>query len=87
MVVNKVEPMLGLQSCQKLNLLNRLNWCIVTQKENPLDEYKDMFKGIEIIHKNHIENDKNVNPVIHSPRKVSLALLEPNVIPNVKVNL
>lgn len=75
-VKGKKASLLGLRASTLLGLVKRVhrvnNEGIVHNIE---DEYADVFKGIgklEAVHK--IQLEENYKPVIHSPRKVPLAL-------------
>ena len=68
-----VDPILGLPSCEELNIL-KLVETTGEQKtaETLMEQYSDVFEGIgRLKEKHHIHVDKNVQPVVHAPRKVS----------------
>ena len=74
-------PILGLQACQNLNLVKKID-SVVTGSQVPLtkadivNDYPDVFKGLGSIDGTyHIELDETVEPVIHPPRKVPYSLL------------
>lgn len=72
-VPGKVDPILGLPSCEELNIL-KLVETIDEQKtaETIMNQYSDVFEGIgRLKEKHHIHVDKNIQPVVHAPRKVS----------------
>ena len=72
-VPGKVDPILGLPSCEELNIL-KLVETIGEQKtaETLMEQYSDVFEGIGRLKEKHqIHVDKNVQPVVHAPRKVS----------------
>lgn len=75
-VVNFNAPcILGLQACEKLNLIKRVMSVDSSAKKSLLKEYNDVFEGIgELEGYHHIVIDKSVNPVIHPPRRVPIAL-------------
>lgn len=69
---------LALQSCIKLKLINKVN-VLKTNLVNSLSElynmYADVFTGIgKLDKKYHIEIDKDITPVVNSPRRIPLTL-------------
>ncbi|CAC5389777.1 unnamed protein product [Mytilus coruscus] len=76
-VVNfNAQCILGLSACEKLNLINRV-MSVEKSAESILKENSDLFDGIgELEGYHHIELDKSINPVIHPPRRVPIALQE-----------
>ena len=79
-VDKKVQPILGLSACEKLNLVKRV-FVVASEPNNDQDalmtEYKDIFEGLGCLpgeHKIHI--DETVAPVVHACRKVPFALRE-----------
>ncbi|XP_020556682.2 uncharacterized protein K02A2.6 [Oryzias latipes] len=80
-VDKKVQPILGLSTSVKLNLVKRV--FVVTSPEVTNDndslmkEYKDCFEGLGCLPGEHrICVDKSVPPVVHPCRKVPFALRE-----------
>jgi len=82
-VSTQAPPILGLSSCLSLNLIQLT--LSVEEKENIdavsqnpgdiLTEYKDVFEGLgsfPVMHKIQLKPD--VEPVIHPPRKIPIAL-------------
>ena len=74
-------PILGLQACQNLNLVKKID-SVVTGSQVPLTKadivngYPDVFKGLGSMDGTyHIELDETVEPVIHPPRKCHIACL------------
>ena len=73
-------PVLGLQTCQELNIIQKVESVkrvssegpepSVLHKSNILDEFSDVFNGLGKLKKfkYHIEIDKSVPSVIHPPR-------------------
>lgn len=74
-VVNFSAPcILGLQSCEKLNLISRV-MSVENNSESLLKEYSEIFQGFgDIEGYYHIEIDKSVQPIVHPPRRVPIAL-------------
>lgn len=70
-------PILGRSSCEELNLVKRV-WSINLKNksnENILEEYPDVFQGIGCLPgKYKIELKHNIQPVVHAPRKLPVAL-------------
>lgn len=76
-VAERDQPILGLQACEKLNLIQRV--CTVKTEEQLIDqtyaqllnEYNDVFQGLGCLPWEHkITVDESVRPVIHACRKV-----------------
>lgn len=84
--MTKAPPILGLQACQKLGLIQRAD-CPPTQpsqeepsvnvinsnhltKQDVSEEYKDVFTGLGKFDPYHITIEDGAEPVIHSPRRV-----------------
>ena len=88
-VQENVKPLLGAESCQKLefikvmvndkqtvNTVNKQPTNPLT-KEQILEDYSDVFEGLGCMDGlYHIDVDKTVKPVVHPPRKVPVALRE-----------
>lgn len=72
------QPLLGLDACSKLNLIKRVdNLKTGCSKEEIIEEYSDVFKGMgkmPFLHK--IEIKEGAIPVVNSPRRVPLSLSE-----------
>ena len=84
-VSTQAPSILGLSLCSSLNLIQlplslEERWGSDTVFQTPgriLTEYKDMFGGLGSFHGVHnIQLKPEVNPVIHPPRKVPIALPE-----------
>ncbi|XP_060083465.1 uncharacterized protein LOC132563689 [Ylistrum balloti] len=76
-VEQDVTPVIGLLSCQELNLVKKVDAVSTETKQNTdiLKEYSDVFSGLQgSFYKHHIEIDPTVKPVVHPPRKVPLAV-------------
>lgn len=71
----QTPPILGLEDCENLNLIKRINQ-IETHIPNDIQtQYKDMFKGTRCIDMtDEIIIDKNVKPAIHCARKVPFGI-------------
>lgn len=75
------QPLLGKNDCEKLNLIKLINK-LDTKKlcenyDNLKNDYKDVFTGIGCLKGTFkINLNENYKPVIHSPRKVPIALQE-----------
>jgi len=74
----KATTILGLPSCIKLDVVRRVDALtrqFHRQDEGVLAEYSDVFVGLGCFPgEHHIVTDKNVQPVIHAPRRVPLSL-------------
>ena len=69
-------PLLGLQTCQKLNIIKRI-WAVNTSDPNLMAEYKDVFGEIGCLQgEYHIITDPEVKPVIHPPRKIPISMMD-----------
>ena len=85
-VDHDVIPVLGLQTCQELDVIQKVESVksvssegpepSVSQKSNILDEFSDKFHGLGKLknYEHHIEIDKSVPSVVHPPRRVPFAL-------------
>lgn len=73
-IVNaQVTPVLGLQTCLDMNLVQRIYTvnAEITESRNVLAEYDDVFEGLGTLEgKHHIQIDPTVKPVVHPPRKI-----------------
>ena len=69
-VVDKpVMPIVGLQTCLKLNLIKKVD-SLLTQADI-LNTYQDLFSGLgKLPGMHHIQIDPTVNPVVEAPRRV-----------------
>ena len=84
------EAVLGAKSCVDMGLVQRVHVVEpsrnVTMPSNTFDipddiwsEYEENFKGIGLLPgKHHIKIDSSVEPVVHPPRRVPIALREKN---------
>ena len=74
-VDQNVPSILGLETCTKLNLVQRVD-AIEKRTQNIFSEYNDVFNGLGCITNvvYHIEIDKQSNPVIHPPRRIPVTL-------------
>ena len=82
------EAVLGAKSCVDMGLVQRVHVVVpsrnVTMPSNTFDipddiwsEYEENFKGIGLLPgKHHIKIDSSVEPVVHPPRRVPIALRE-----------
>ena len=69
-------PLLGLNTCKKLSLINRV-MTVDCQYSNLIHEYTDCFGEIGSLSKvHHLTIDGNSSPVIQAPRQVPFALRE-----------
>uniref|UniRef100_A0A8C4RHI8 Gypsy retrotransposon integrase-like protein 1 n=1 Tax=Erpetoichthys calabaricus TaxID=27687 RepID=A0A8C4RHI8_ERPCA len=79
-VPKRVQAILGLSACEKMNLIERVLTINIednTEYEALLQKYSDLFLGLGCLPGEHkIITDKNVSPVIHPCRKVPFALKE-----------
>ena len=88
--ITKAPPILGLQACEKLGLIQRTD-CPPSQpmrgepsvnvinpghltKQDVLEEYEDVFTGLGKLEPYHITIKDCADPVIHPPRRVSHSL-------------
>jgi hypothetical protein len=76
-VEKSVQPILGINACEKLNLLKRV-YVVTSQTENDqesiLAEYEDVFEGLGCLPGEHkICTDDKITPVVHACRKVPFA--------------
>ncbi len=77
-VEKSVQPILGLSTCEKLDLVRRVFVVTSQFKANEtsfMEEYKDVFEGLGCLPGEHrISIDDTVAPVVHACRKVPFAL-------------
>ena len=82
-VDHNVIPMLGLQTCQDLYMIQKVE-CVdnVSSMPNVLNEYPEIFHGLGKLknYKHHIKIDESVPPVIHPSRRVPFALHDKVVV-------
>ncbi|XP_077862565.1 uncharacterized protein LOC144344556 [Saccoglossus kowalevskii] len=75
-VVDSREPILGRDTCQRLNLIRRVN--AVTSNlttEHIQLEYKDVFTGLGCIKNNyHLHVDESIQPSTDPPRRIPYAI-------------
>ena len=88
--MTKAPPILGLQACEKLGLIQRTD-CPPSQpkrgepsvnvinsghltKQDVLEEYKDVFTVLGKFEPYHITIEDGADPIIHPPRRVSHGL-------------
>jgi hypothetical protein len=68
-------PILGLKSCEKLNLINRI--MKINAETDLSKEFSDCFGELgQLPETHHITVDPNIAPVVHAARKVPIALQE-----------
>ena len=68
---NEAKPILGLQGCEALNLVQRIE----VIEDKVLSSYRDVFDGIGVMKERYkIELDPSIPAVVHPPRKVPAAL-------------
>ncbi len=79
-VEKSVQPILGLSTCEKLDLVRRVFVVTSQFKANEtsfMEEYKDVFEGLGCLPGEYrISIDDTVAPVVHACRKVPFALRE-----------
>jgi hypothetical protein len=77
-VVNSsVQTLLGLPSCQQLDVVRRVDAVdnSLSSKSSIIDEFADVFTGIGCMPRpHHIVIDPSVQPVVHPPRRVPISL-------------
>ena len=67
----KAKPILGLQACEAMNLIQRIELI----EDGVLSSFTDVFEGLGRMHDTcKIQIDSSVPPVVHPPRKVPAAL-------------
>ena len=73
---SKSPPLLGLQTCQQLNIIKRI-WAVNTSEPNLMEQYEDVFGEIGCLQgEHHISINSDVKPVIHPPRKIPISMLD-----------
>ena len=71
------QPLLGLQACQELNLMQRINKVNPVTTKSLMTEFADLFDNSSLgclPAPYTIKIMENARPVIHAPRKVPVAL-------------
>ena len=88
-VVNKeFTPLLGFDSCLDLDIIKFTHKVgMVKPADQPNDDikqdpvtknYLDRFEGLEELSKDvHLEMNQDIPPVVHTPRRLPVALMEP----------
>ena len=70
------KPLLGLETCQDLSVINVHHITIKPEIDSLIKEYADVFKGLgKIEGEYHINLHQNAKPVIHPRRKVPTTIL------------
>ena len=76
--LKNARALLGLESCQELNILkvNSVEEGKLVESNDLIVEYKDIFNGLgKVEGKFNIKTLPNASPVIHATRKISLSIL------------
>ena len=77
--MKNAETILGAETCSEQNLVQRIN-TINQKKSVPKDiehNFQKMFEGLGcLLGKHHITVDPSVEPNVHPPRKVPVAIKE-----------
>lgn len=76
--VEKAQPLIGLQTCRDLELININNDVneVKTSGTEILDEFKDVFTGLGLVNGEfHIELREDARPTIQPSRKIPLSLM------------
>ncbi|GBM63219.1 Uncharacterized protein K02A2.6 [Araneus ventricosus] len=75
-IEKRSTPILGLNACVKLNLIQRISQITIDNKSDMLKMYETVFEGLGKFpgEEYHIELKPNAVPVIHPPRRVPQAL-------------
>ena len=76
-VIEEGDPILGRDTCEKLNLIQRINSLTAKHEQgnNLMEEYKDVFSGLGCISKNyHLFTNPNVEPSVDPPRRIPYAI-------------
>ena len=75
-VHTKSPPIIGLETCQNLNLIKRV-LSLDDKNSHFFDNYEDVFGELGCIPgEYHIDVDPNIKPVVHPARRVPFALKE-----------
>ena len=70
----KANPIIGLKTCEQLNLIKRISM-INNADPTIFDDFDDLFGDLGCLPRTyHINIDPNVKPVVHPPRRVPFAL-------------
>ena len=70
----KVQPVLGLQACEQIGLIKRIETLESHVNNDVLTKY-DVFTGLGCLEgKQHIHLKEHAKPVVHAPRRVPVAL-------------
>ena len=70
----KANPIIGLKTCERLNLIKRISM-INNADPTIFDDFDDLFADLGCLPGTyHINIDPNVKPVVHPPRRVPFAL-------------
>ena len=73
---SKSPPLLGLQTCEQLNIIKRI-WAVNTSEPNLMEQYEDVFGEIGCLQgEHHISINSDVKPDIHPPRKIPISMLD-----------
>ena len=74
-VNHQMPPILGLPSCQKLNLLSMIDNVTQTSPQKTTDNFQDVFQGLGCYPKeHHIVIHNTITSKIHPPRHVPFSL-------------
>ena len=69
------SPIIGLETCQRLNLIKRVE--ILNCDDANFVPSQDVFGEIGCLHgEHHIQIEENATPVVHPPRRVPYALMD-----------
>ena len=72
--IAKANPIIGLKTCERLNLIKRVSMINNADPTN-FDDFDDLFGDLGCLPgAYHINIDPNVKPVVHPPRRVPFAL-------------
>ena len=72
-VKSHLVPVLGLEACVSLGVVNQVNEVITA--EHILDNFPDVFEGLGCLAGEHeIRIDESVKPVVHAPRRVPISM-------------
>lgn len=82
-VKSDAKPILGINACEQMGLIQRVMELSKSDKMDIFTEYADVFEGIGCLEGEHtIRIDENVIPRVHPPRKIPVTLRE-----NLKIEL
>jgi transposase InsO family protein len=69
-------PLLGLQTCQQLNIIKRI-WVVDSSEPNFMEQYEDVFGELGCLQgEHHIVTKPEVKPVIHPSRKIPISMMD-----------